>query len=1081
MRGPAPSTPTAGGTAVHRALRLPMLAALLGSLGADEPRPPDVPTYIVVGTPADLDALLSRLGRPDFLLKSGPDPAPPADRGPAAPVVESVEVTGEVRDELATIEVAIVAQLDGPGRQWVPIRLDGASPSMIVEAGQDRPIRASRDGGWAVELEGAGRHELRARLVAPIRPTADGGRLDLAIPEAPSTGVDLAILGPPIEAASAGIDGLTVEPPDGDRPPRLRGHLAPRKRLDLAWRCRSSEASQPTALLVQGTLAGEVDRGSFRVVSTWRISSDRGIARSLTLRLSPADEVIGLELDLAPVTPTSRRDGPLVELTIPLREPLRPNKPRRLDLTTRRALAAPPLSIAYRGVEFPGAIAQSGVLAIVRGEDLWLGGAAGRGIRQVDPRDNLPPTLAARPSTALAYRFVEQPFDLALRVDPSTPIVRVEPRSTLVVGDELARVDVCLDYQVSQGRIFEVVVDLPPGLALTDVGPESTVAGSAIRVDGAARRLVVQLTPRARDDRAFRLRLMGRQPLISGPSIDVGLPRAEGIGAGGGLISVLTRRGLGLDLGDGPAAARFAPASGSAPADWPAEPASASMPAALWLRAEGSPESLPLRRNARPPTLWHQSSLDATLGNARAEVRQETTLRVADGSITEVDLTIPAAAVGRWEALGPAVSAGPKLGELPGGAIRQRLRLARPTSGTTTLRFRVDIPLPVPPLGETAELALPVIGLAGTAGPASATLRADPRLGLTTIESATWVALAGPGVALRSTGRDEPSALTVRVARPADLAPAAVVVSRLDLRTRLAADGEARVSASLSIDGPAESVTIALPPGAEGFRATADGLDAGATAVARRPDSQRLSLPRRVGDNPRRVSLDYRLPATAGDRRWQPPTVVDGLVLASRWELRVPWHQVVVGTPRGWEDGNEWHWDRYMWKRRPAIGALNPARAEGMDHGYAFDRPGAATALRPLLMTKGGLVGACSGVLMALGLPLVLARWRGRGPVVAFLGVVGATLVAWEPGASVAVAQSSALGVVLTGVAAGALQLVERRSRFIMPPVHPGFDLAREEPPPREPVGAGSDESTFIRPRMGTTVEHPRPMPIAEI
>ena len=59
----------------------------------------------------------------------------------------------------------------------------------------------------------------------------------------------------------------------------------------------------------------------------------------------------------------------------------------------------------------------------------------------------------ARPGTVLAYRFVEQPFELELKIDPSRPWVRVESRTTVALDPRRARVDTWLDYQVSQGRM----------------------------------------------------------------------------------------------------------------------------------------------------------------------------------------------------------------------------------------------------------------------------------------------------------------------------------------------------------------------------------------------------------------------------------------------------------------------------------------------------------------------------------------------------------------------------------------------------------------------------------------------------
>ena len=133
---------------------------------------------------------------------------------------------------------------------------------------------------------------------------------------------------------------------------------------------------------------------------------------------------------------------------------------------TRRSLpAAATTRVEVEGFPVVGATSQSGVLAVTQAADLWVSGDAGRGLRQIDPRD-LPDALRSRPSTVLAYAFVEQPFRLSLRVDPSPPAVQVSQAVTVAVVPGEARVTARLDYRLARGRVQEVRIGLPPGWTL---------------------------------------------------------------------------------------------------------------------------------------------------------------------------------------------------------------------------------------------------------------------------------------------------------------------------------------------------------------------------------------------------------------------------------------------------------------------------------------------------------------------------------------------------------------------------------------------------------------------------------------
>src|SRR5262249_41765978 len=124
-------------------------------------------------------------------------------------------------------------------------------------------------------------------------------------------------------------------------------------------------------------------------------------------------------------------------------------------------------------------------------------------------------------------------------------------------------------------------------------------------------------------------------------------------------------------------------------------------------------------------------------------------------------------------------------------------------------------------------------------------------------------------------------------------------------------------------------------------------------------DGYRVAFPPQVRDGPALFEVDYRIPAGRAGATCAPPRLVDGgVVQETLWEVRIPWGLALLGSPSGWSDENEWHWDLYMWKRRPrrtssamaawvtgagseqATAADVSAASQSDYHSYLFGRPG---------------------------------------------------------------------------------------------------------------------------------------------
>ena len=874
-------------------------------------------------------------------------------------------------------------------------------------------------------------------------------------------------------------------------------------------------------LSTQGEIALSVDRGSLFSRSTWLIRSDRGQARKLTLLMEDSTEqLLTVELNEQPLPIEGLRDPDTGQVTITLEDPLQPGteQPLRLSLTSRRMLPAGATTrIGVSGYPLVHALAQSGVVAIVQGNDLWVSGTPRRGVRQMDPVTELPESLRVRPKTVLAYQFIEQPFELELRVDPSPPVSRVAARTSLMIEPGRLTNRTEFDYQVTRGRIFDLDVDIPAGLDLVRVEPPDLVASyrslDSSSNGGGNRYVQVRLTPKAVDSGSFRILLEGTQPIDASQPFQAQFFRPRSASSQGGVIAVSTSRSVSIDSGEIAAnsaeGSPFVPLEEGSPADWTWPGSTPFSLPALWLRYDRLADSLPLRASVRPLQLNYETSLAATLDRSRLNLIQATTCFVRNGSLASLDIVVPNVledTPGRWGTEGGEVVSRTLLGTDSQGGSRYRLTLAREVIDSLDLRFWARLPIePGLSSDEPRSVTLPVIRfLAGASTSLRAEVRCEPFITLDSLEPG-WTR---PAAVIGDPTRDQAAPVQLtwtaddpRVSPPPFRAQAPalaqlpeLIVRKLWLRTLRDPEGAYQQEAWFRLESHGSSLQFSLPPEAQPLKvqvgdepAELEQLDADNTYLIRLPASQ--SAPLLVG-------LVYTHPASGVREPPAPAIKGDAIIQETLWEYRIPWTQAIAGTPYGWTDENQWYWAGYVWKRRPALdtqqlsdwlkgNGLRPSitqvAAEDQRlgyHGYLFGRPGPPADFRPAIYSRALLVGICSGVVLALGVILLSLRPNARLAAVGALGSAVALAIALDPSLSLLAIQSSLFGVVLTLIAALTQSAVHRRRSpgpiVIEPATADAFAVNRIQPerdssrnaPLRE---VGSDESTVIRHRANSS------------
>lgn len=1086
---------------------------------AETPGPvPSSPVYLFLNAATDLDDLFAKLSKPDLVLVEGAkyqalqeqaEEARKADV-PAADVVSSVVVSGVLEPDQAALEVRYQIILAGEGPRQVPVGLDGQVIGSATEGGRPVQVATAPEGGWLVRLEGKGEHRVEVRLHPPVRSSPEGSRLDLGIPESASTRLDLLARPAVIEARLGSEEPVPVEPAPDGKGSLLRAFVSPRSRLDLSWRARSEEGpSGPALLTALGEIAIEIQRGVFRARATYDVRSERGSARTLGIRLDPEDELLALEIDgeSAAVETSKDKKGPVLEITLP--EAVRPDEPHKVFVAVRRPLSGSgPALVTFRGFPLEGVAAQSGLIAVSQSGGLWISGTPGRSIRQVDPRSDLPPNLRVQPSYVLAYQFLGQPFELALQVDPSPAWARVDSRATLCLSEGESRLDQWLAYRVSRGRLFEVRIAMPPGLDLDSVGPYNVFESFEVlppsEADGrAGQTLVLPLSASARELDSFTLHLEGRQQTAPDGEVEAGLFRPLDVSFRGGQVAVLAARDLSVELGESKG---VWPSGTEVPASWPwpsERPSGRPVPS-LWLQHGGEVEAVPLKIVKHERIFEHTSTLSVAVDHHRIDYRQEVDARVQFGTVNRLDLAVPPA-LEKWELEGADLARRERVGVLGTGEVQYRLTFARALADRFRLKFQARQERVRDRDGSgTSRLALrPVRLLDGTREAGTVRVSASPGIDLepasdgwsqpppgdsasTSLEGSPpvqWIWSEGPGP-------DAEARITVREQEAAPLP--STVASRVWLQSVLASDGSVRTTAWYRLDEHESSVSVALPEGAEWIQARA-GDDAIPEVEKRsEPSAYRIRFPSGTASGPFVLTLEYVEPASNRSRTWSAPRLLDGAVAQQTfWEVRVPLSVALLGVPAGFADENQWYWDYYVWKRRPRLGVQALMRwvaetpegeaAGRRSHSYLFSTTGNPVSIQPVLVARPWLVAGFSGPVLLVGL-VVLAR---RPPL--SLVLVFALFSALALGASVEPSllflglQSSVFGIVLVLVALVLQQSLERR--------HPAGSVVSNRPrdsaspaSPRLPGPdpsdssdlAGSDGSTVIRPRPGTTVEHVR-------
>jgi hypothetical protein len=1091
------------------------------------PRPGGLPSEVIIlNNASDIVEFWKKLEQPDLILiKPSTSSSPPAPQAPAATgsrprvhVVSAVKIRGRVDDDLANLELEIDLSLLAPGEAWFPLGVDSPIIGSAREGEKELELRSAERGQWEVRLQGTGQHRLRFELKVPVNVSLDRKHLTMAIPEALSTYFELIVPRPvqEVEVASGGSVGMMVVP--GGRSTRLSAHLSPRSRLILDWTDEANSGSPPPPLLAaQVEIQIDPDLDAVTTRSSWVIRCVRGIARRLEIRLDEQDVVQILKLEDQFLVPAIERNV----LTIPLGEAMRPGETRHLFLDTRRTFPPnAPRTFAFSGFPLSNAAEQSGAIAITQSANLWINVTKAQGLHRIDPRE-LPADLRFRPGTGIAYQFLDHPYKLGLGIESSPPLYRSETSTRMVLDAQTAQVDTTVQVQRVRGRLFEIEIVVPAGLQMTSVGPADlvesaipivaqTLATGSDQQQESAQVLKIHLTLAGRDLKSFSLRLRGQQRIGPEGAVKLGLFATRDGVSTASTVSLYADREVTFEP-DEPAH-RDVSSTGAFRLQSPGERSAASLTSAQGerlpiavLKSNQNPTWLHGRLTRHARAITHDTKISAHLTRRSIDVRQDTELRVRHGSVSSLTVRVPLSRSQPWQVQGKETIRREELDQSLGESRRYRLVFDPPIVESSLLTFRFQIPVEVAAANsDPVETSIPWIGVEeGTSASTTVELVLAPGI-KTTVNDTAWISPAlDEGDSSGSNRRQhyrlskpaaESASFTFSASLMDQISLPSVVVPRSLLRTVLGVDNESRTHAWYWIEVHPASFSFSLPDRSQWIRARIDGRAADQVEHDTSGGFYRLSLPAESQSKPVLVELEYQLSGTGADQICAPPELpAEAVVLQTLWEVQVPWSQAVIGVPRGWADENDWHWDFYVWKRRPwkpfskLVGwvAGSPAQTASLDdllgeeqdspHSYLFGRSGKPVAMNPWLANRAGIIAVCSGSVLLLSFLLMFSRARFQAiwVVTAGLCLLGSALA--HPSVLLLVIQSAFTGVILTLLGLLIQRLTERTRSSGAPTIplpSPGLGHTSAGASQIGTDGVGSDDSTAIRARASSTLDY---------
>ena len=893
-------------------------------------------TFVLLKKPEDLDALLERLSRPDFVvldfarykeLQGSIDQGNLIRKEPEVSI-RTLRITGELQNEAADLQLLLQVRKTSGASSILPIRLDDAWIQDARAGNQNLLVTKLTGVGWGVSLPDQGEYEVSIRFRTRISIRGAGRRLQLAIPETASSSIDLRIM-EPAEELKLGSRQIPLDRDTGHNTgwSSLKTSISPRSVLDLTW--TSSKIPIQPKFSVVSEVSVIVDNGILRWDSRHDIESDRDVISRLNLDLDPSLSKYQVLADGLPCIFEVQKE---YRCRIDLENPIRPGDLRTIQIKAERPLREDEKEkISIQGLLFQHATSETGWLTVGSGPQVHLKCGSNRSISRLLTRSGIPPRLlGVTPYPEFLFSIQGSPFNLQLETEPTKPWIFVNCKNVLNITQTNISTELKLNYQTQNPPPREISLGIPSGWVLDSIGPDSiiqsTSLASPVPPDSKVNRLIIRLKEQPVEPSKFTISCAFRW---SGPRTGkLDLPWIQPLDASSWIGTSTVRATAGLQVTPYPDDSLTILAVPIDERSLNSSPSlSNDMQPCFTVQHTNVPPTLKLEVLPLPLRLRVQSESELFVDRLWTTKFDQVVIRIDQGQLRTLELEVPTELYDHWELEGLDISHRETLAS-SGSIGLTKLHLLKPLSDQVRLRIRSRLATPNSQGQEAALLKFPPIVIHGATYDSVTT-----ELG-----SANGLEIHPTGTGLVSSDRPRniraekefpykrietgstPSPQNLKIQAVTLAQTPEVILSRLMLSTTKLGDGSIGIDIHGIVETHHGKIPLSLPHGAT----IKDVMIGQSPAEIVQNDALTgnyiLGLPRTEGRIEQHLHLAYSvLPSSEISSSWLPgfPTTVE--IRETYWEIDLPSRECLLGVPPGWNSCNRWSWFRYSFGRKPTL------------------------------------------------------------------------------------------------------------------------------------------------------------------
>ncbi|MGH7163639.1 MAG: hypothetical protein ACREID_09150, partial [Planctomycetota bacterium] len=537
----------------------------------------------------------------------------------------------------ATLEIEVFEE----SWQRIPLPFkEVAFELALVDGGPG--VLAPSAAGYDLVLKGKGRHRVELRFVAGVAKGKEMATTSFGLPAVPLHKLTFRVPGRGTEVVIEPARAFTAVDEGGETV--VLAFLGPQESVKLSWRFTPEETERVPPLLFSTDLVDvRVEERVLRGDVHFDLEVLRSPASEFTVRVPEKAQV--LEVEGAAIKTWGFADPERRLLKVSLHDPVSGRYALRVGFESPVEI---PGTLQVPAFSMEGAARERGFLRVSSAEGVGIRPVGAENVFQMD-LEALPEKIRGG-AGALGFRFPALPYALGLETERVAPRVTLSTRARVVAELRRLRVVHELKFLVERAGVFGIVLEIPSGLSLTDVGTPDLVDGYRDAEEAGKRLLTIDL--RGRRIGEFVLPITAEAPFdVAAGTFDVPLFKVRGVDREEGTLGVFLDPGI----------KATAKTTGAVPLEPgqllqedPFRP-TPELPLAFAWRWRGSGATVSFAVEARKPKVTCDVRYELYGEESRARVRVDLAYRVEYTRVETFRFRVPKRIVERLKVEGPNV------------------------------------------------------------------------------------------------------------------------------------------------------------------------------------------------------------------------------------------------------------------------------------------------------------------------------------------------------------------------------------------------------------------------------------------